>query len=90
MGKKKEHKQSYQLKTPKGTRDWDGKDMAIRESIFGTITDVVSQSRLSRKTSTEGCLVQETRSRDNRVSKGDYLWLGQTLTAMFTAHQHSN
>ncbi|EON97946.1 putative histidyl-trna synthetase protein [Phaeoacremonium minimum UCRPA7] len=28
------------IKTPKGTRDWDGKDMVIRQKIFQTITDV--------------------------------------------------
>ena len=28
------------LKTPKGTRDWDGKDVALRDKIFSTITDV--------------------------------------------------
>jgi len=36
MGKK----ESYQLKVPKGTKDWEGKDMVIRDKIFGTITEV--------------------------------------------------
>jgi hypothetical protein len=39
MGKDKE-KSSFQLKVPKGTKDWEGKDMVIRDKIFGTITDV--------------------------------------------------
>jgi hypothetical protein len=30
----------YVLKVPKGTKDWDGKDMVIREKIFKTITEV--------------------------------------------------
>lgn len=30
----------YVLKVPKGTKDWDGKDMVIREKIFGTISEV--------------------------------------------------
>ena len=30
----------YTLKVPKGTKDWDGKDMVIREKIFGTISEV--------------------------------------------------
>ena len=30
----------YVLKVPKGTKDWDGKDMVIREKIFSTITEV--------------------------------------------------
>ncbi|KAF7198582.1 Histidine--tRNA ligase, mitochondrial [Pseudocercospora fuligena] len=40
MGKEKESKSSYQLKVPKGTKDWDGKDMVIRDKIFSTITEV--------------------------------------------------
>ncbi|KAI6250314.1 Histidine--tRNA ligase, mitochondrial [Erysiphe necator] len=32
--------QKFELKTPKGTKDWQGKDMVIRESIFSAITDV--------------------------------------------------
>ena len=39
MGKEKD-KVSYQLKVPKGTKDWEGRDMVIRDKIFGTITDV--------------------------------------------------
>ncbi|KAH9994154.1 hypothetical protein F4779DRAFT_218767 [Xylariaceae sp. FL0662B] len=30
----------FDLKTPKGTKDWEGKDMVIRDRIFSTITDV--------------------------------------------------
>jgi hypothetical protein len=30
----------YTLKVPKGTKDWDGKDMVIREKIFSTISEV--------------------------------------------------
>ncbi|KAK0631986.1 histidyl-tRNA synthetase-like protein [Immersiella caudata] len=30
----------FDIKTPKGTKDWDGADMVIREKIFSTITDV--------------------------------------------------
>ncbi|KAK1752389.1 hypothetical protein QBC47DRAFT_404722 [Echria macrotheca] len=30
----------FEIKTPKGTKDWDGVDMVIREKIFSTITDV--------------------------------------------------
>lgn len=33
-------KPQFQLKVPKGTKDWDGKDMVIRDQIFSTITDV--------------------------------------------------
>jgi len=40
MGKEKGDKAGYQLKVPKGTKDWDGKDMVIRDKIFSTITDV--------------------------------------------------
>ncbi|KKK19991.1 hypothetical protein AOCH_001123 [Aspergillus ochraceoroseus] len=36
----KSSKMSFQLKTPKGTRDWMGPDMILRESIFKAITDV--------------------------------------------------
>lgn len=39
MGKDKE-KSSFQLKVPKGTKDWEGKDMVIRDKIFNTITQV--------------------------------------------------
>ncbi|KAK4550313.1 Cytoplasmic and mitochondrial histidine tRNA synthetase [Oleoguttula mirabilis] len=37
MGKEKS---SFQLKVPKGTKDWEGKDMVIRDKIFASITDV--------------------------------------------------
>ncbi|KAL2022704.1 hypothetical protein VTK56DRAFT_4785 [Thermocarpiscus australiensis] len=30
----------FEIKTPKGTRDWSGPDMVLREKIFKTITDV--------------------------------------------------
>ena len=41
MGKEKgDGKSSFQLKVPKGTKDWEGKDMVIRDKIFGTITEV--------------------------------------------------
>jgi histidyl-tRNA synthetase len=40
MGKDKSEKTSYQLKVPKGTKDWDGIDMVIREQIFDTIKKV--------------------------------------------------
>ncbi|CEJ94983.1 Putative Histidyl-tRNA synthetase [[Torrubiella] hemipterigena] len=33
-------KPKFELKTPKGTKDWNGKDMIIRDKIFSTITDV--------------------------------------------------
>lgn len=28
------------LKVPKGTKDWEGKDMVIRDEIFNTVTGV--------------------------------------------------
>ncbi|KAH9815665.1 histidyl-tRNA synthetase [Teratosphaeria destructans] len=37
MGKEKN---SFVVKVPKGTKDWYGKDMVIREKIFSTITNV--------------------------------------------------
>lgn len=40
MGKEKDGKVNFQLKVPKGTKDWQGKDMVIRDKIFGTITEV--------------------------------------------------
>lgn len=40
MGKDKGEKGGFQLKVPKGTKDWDGKDMVIRNYIFDTITRV--------------------------------------------------
>ncbi|RUS22635.1 Uroporphyrinogen decarboxylase-domain-containing protein [Endogone sp. FLAS-F59071] len=39
-GKKKEAKESFTLKTPKGTKDYNDKEMAIREKVFSTITTV--------------------------------------------------
>ncbi|KAG6363182.1 hypothetical protein INS49_008278 [Diaporthe citri] len=33
-------KGGFELKTPKGTRDWDGKHMVLREQIFDTIREV--------------------------------------------------
>ncbi|KAJ4009027.1 Cytoplasmic and mitochondrial histidine tRNA synthetase [Fusarium irregulare] len=33
-------KNKFELKTPKGTKDWEGKDMVIRDHIFNTITEV--------------------------------------------------
>ncbi|KAF5622349.1 histidyl-tRNA synthetase [Fusarium tjaetaba] len=33
-------KNKFELKTPKGTKDWEGKDMVIRDHIFNTITQV--------------------------------------------------
>lgn len=39
MGKEKD-KVSYQLKVPKGTKDWEGRDMVIRDKIFASITEV--------------------------------------------------
>ena len=41
MGKEKgDGKGGYQLKVPKGTKDWEGKDMVIRDKIFSSITEV--------------------------------------------------
>jgi len=41
-GKEKAGKQKrgFELKVPKGTKDWEGKDMVIRDKIFSTITNV--------------------------------------------------
>ncbi|CAK7241567.1 MAG: Cytoplasmic and mitochondrial histidine tRNA synthetase [Sporothrix thermara] len=39
-GKEKSKGAAVQLKTPKGTRDWTGADMILRDEIFTTITDV--------------------------------------------------
>lgn len=36
----KAKKVKYDLKTPKGTKDWEGTDMVIRDKIFSTITEV--------------------------------------------------
>jgi histidyl-tRNA synthetase len=40
MPKEKKEKLSFQLKTPKGTRDWSGPDVLLRDRIFSTITSV--------------------------------------------------
>lgn len=40
MGKEKDGKTNFQLKVPKGTKDWAGEDMVIRDKIFGSITEV--------------------------------------------------
>jgi len=41
MGKNKDkEKQTFQLKVPKGTKDWSGRDMILRDHIFNTITSV--------------------------------------------------
>ncbi|KAE8549135.1 hypothetical protein EYB25_007650 [Talaromyces marneffei] len=40
MAKDKESKVTFNLKTPKGTRDWSGADTLIRDRIFSTITNV--------------------------------------------------
>ena len=38
----------FELKTPKGTKDWDGSDMVLRDKIFGAVTEVFSaQPRLT-------------------------------------------
>ncbi|CAK7275545.1 Cytoplasmic and mitochondrial histidine tRNA synthetase [Sporothrix epigloea] len=39
-GKEKSKGAAVQLKTPKGTRDWIGADMILRDEIFTKITDV--------------------------------------------------
>jgi len=39
-GKAGKEKRGFELKVPKGTKDWEGKDMVIRDKIFSTITDV--------------------------------------------------
>ncbi|KAL9604801.1 MAG: hypothetical protein Q9219_000249 [cf. Caloplaca sp. 3 TL-2023] len=41
MGREKDkEKLSFQLKTPKGTKDWTGTDMVLRDRIFSAITTV--------------------------------------------------
>ncbi|KAL8995103.1 MAG: hypothetical protein Q9169_005086, partial [Polycauliona sp. 2 TL-2023] len=41
MGRDKDkEKLSFNLKTPKGTKDWQGTDMILRDRIFSTITTV--------------------------------------------------
>lgn len=39
-GKEPKGKGMINLKVPKGTKDWEGKDMVIRDKIFNTITSV--------------------------------------------------
>jgi histidyl-tRNA synthetase len=36
----KDKKAKIDLKVPKGTKDWEGKDMVIRDKIFSNITSV--------------------------------------------------
>src|SRR5690348_3323532 len=38
MPKDKDKKLTFQLKTPKGTKDWAGGDVLLRDRIFSTIT----------------------------------------------------
>lgn len=38
--KSKKSKEKFQLKTPKGTKDWSGKDMILRESIFSSLSSL--------------------------------------------------
>ena len=33
-------KTKFELKVPKGTKDWEGTDMVIRDKIFSAITSV--------------------------------------------------
>jgi histidyl-tRNA synthetase len=40
MPKEKSSKLSFQLKTPKGTKDWAGPDVLLRDRIFNTISTV--------------------------------------------------
>ncbi|KAL8945615.1 MAG: hypothetical protein Q9222_007868, partial [Ikaeria aurantiellina] len=41
MGRDKDkEKLTFQLKTPKGTKDWTGTDIILRDRIFSTITTV--------------------------------------------------
>jgi histidyl-tRNA synthetase len=40
MPKDKSSKLSFQLKTPKGTKDWAGPDVLLRDRIFNTISSV--------------------------------------------------
>ena len=40
MPKEKPSKISFQLKTPKGTRDWAGPDVLLRDRIFSTISTI--------------------------------------------------
>lgn len=41
-------KGGFELKTPKGTRDWDGKHMVLREQIFDTSKRFCLSSRRRR------------------------------------------
>lgn len=36
----KDSKNTFNLKTPKGTKDWSGSDALLRDRIFNTITDI--------------------------------------------------
>lgn len=36
--------QAFQLKTPKGTRDWAGRDLLLRDHIFQTISAVFQRN----------------------------------------------
>lgn len=38
--RKDKEKSNFQLKVPKGTKDWEGRDMVIRDKIFGSIIEV--------------------------------------------------
>src|SRR5271156_3392391 len=40
MPKEKSSKLSFELKTPKGTKDWAGPDVLLRDRIFSTISTV--------------------------------------------------
>src|SRR4051812_30240830 len=40
MPKEKPSKLSFELKTPKGTKDWAGPDVLLRDRIFSTISAV--------------------------------------------------
>ncbi|KAG7293127.1 hypothetical protein NEMBOFW57_003173 [Staphylotrichum longicolle] len=43
----------FEIKTPKGTRDWSGPDMVLREKIFKTITDVFTRYLAMNKNVTQ-------------------------------------
>ncbi|KAH7405788.1 histidyl-tRNA synthetase [Phaeosphaeria sp. MPI-PUGE-AT-0046c] len=40
MGKDDKSSKNFNLKVPKGTRDWTGEDAALRDRLFNTVTDV--------------------------------------------------
>lgn len=40
MGKEDKSSKGFNLKVPKGTRDWTGEDAALRDRLFQTVTDV--------------------------------------------------